>query len=71
MTPKQKAIEIVHRYDVMQSYINGFSFEDAKDCALIMVDEILKDIEIIFSEKTYIKSVNFWQEVKAEILKTK
>ena len=40
MTPKEKAIELVHRYDTMQSVIEGFSLEDAKQCALIAIDEI-------------------------------
>jgi hypothetical protein len=41
MTPQEKAKELVHRYDTMQSVIEGFSLEDAKQCALICVDEML------------------------------
>jgi hypothetical protein len=63
MTPKEKAEELVHRYDTMQSVIEGFSLEDAKQCALICVDEILIVIE---NERVY-ESIDYWEEVKKEI----
>jgi hypothetical protein len=66
MTPKEKAIDLMDKYLDLDIHIY---FEDAKQCALIAVDEIinnsleymgcdLKDGEIIY-----------WQEVKQEIEK--
>jgi hypothetical protein len=55
MTPKEKAIELVKKmqFEVCKT--------DAKQCALIAVDEILKT-------NPY-KARNFWYEVKNEIEK--
>lgn len=57
MTPKEKAKELVDKF----SWIDCSS--DAKQCALICVDEILE---------TYIDldpKLNYWEEVKQEINK--
>ena len=65
---KDKAEELIHKFDIMQTYISEFSYNDAKDCALILVNEILNSIYEIFSEKQYIKSKDFYEQVKQEIL---
>jgi hypothetical protein len=68
MTPKEKAKELVNKYQSGYK-LGGFNFqfqnddEDAKQCALIAVDEIL-DINSV--DKDYELS-NYWQEVKQEI----
>jgi len=62
MTQKEKAEELVFKYDFLQAVIEGFSFYDAKQCALIAVDEILKVIHTNMEDK-------HWQEVKQEIEK--
>jgi hypothetical protein len=64
MTPTEKAEIVVHRFDLMQSYVEGFGFQDAKECALICVDEILNIVQYN-TEKEYA----YWQEVKEEINK--
>ena len=56
MTPKEKAIEL---YNKMYDY--SLFEEEAKRCALIAVDEILKT-------NPY-KARNYWHEVKTEIEK--
>ena len=61
MTPKEKAKELLHRYDLMQTYVEGFGLENAKECALIAVDEVLEECRL---EKDW-----YWQEVKQEIEK--
>jgi hypothetical protein len=66
MTAKEKAIELVHRYDTMQSVIEGFSLEDAKQCALIAVDEIMKAVGWEEMELGVDRD-NYWEEVKKEI----
>lgn len=38
MTPKEKAEELFYKYDLLQTYVEGFSLDDAKNCALIAVD---------------------------------
>ena len=62
MTPKYKALELVQKY--FKANHQPFGFKDAKQCALIAVDEILdmvKHTPIEFIETDY------WQEVKQEI----
>ncbi|WP_395652653.1 hypothetical protein [Brevundimonas sp.] len=57
MTPRDKAIELVNKY--LQIY-DGRVIE-AKQCALIAVDEIINKAICKYSEAVY------WQEVKQEI----
>ena len=69
MTPKEKAKELIEKYrDVSISFVDSIegtcdiriNNEDAKECALIAVDEILK-LDIYKSDQWY------WEEVKEEI----
>ncbi len=70
MTPKEKAEELVHRYDLLQTYVEGFSLDDAKQCALIAVDEIIKAIPDASDDNSpYNHELKYWQEVKQEIEK--
>lgn len=58
MTAKQKANEVVDKYlEYVEAYSSESQLENAKTCALIAVNEILK-----------LDSVNmFWEDVKREI----
>ena len=58
MTPKEKALELVQKY--FKGNHQPYGFKDAKQCALIAVDEILS-IGCI--------EVPYWYEVKQEIEK--
>jgi hypothetical protein len=89
MTPKEKAIDLVdkfNQYTIKASthYPNGKMVEcknDAKQCALIAVDEIIEATKYeIHHAKAYIdgrkSKINtnvyynpYWQEVKQEIKK--
>ena len=66
MTPKEKAKELVGRYAI---YLRANLMhdeeanEDAKQCALIAVDEIRDNIALISEIQ------NYWREVKQEIEK--
>ena len=60
MTPKEKAKELVKEY-----YWNSDK-SDAKQCALICVDEIIESIRHIIGEKL---RVEYYLEVKQEIEK--
>jgi len=71
MTPKEKAKELVDRYWI---YLRaGLMYddeakEDAKQCALIAVDEHFKGMSLTFGCIND-RSFKFWQEVKQEIEK--
>ena len=71
MTPKKKAEELVHRYDVLQTYVEKFSLEHAKQCALIAVDEILasKPNEVYKVYSTWLPGSTYWLYVKEQIEK--
>jgi hypothetical protein len=63
MTPKEKAEELAdkflgHAYDGISS-----AEENCIECALIAVDEILKNDTIFL----YVHHLDFWKEVKHEI----
>lgn len=59
MTPKEKAKELVEKYDLTLTYLESKS--KAKQCALIAVDEI------ILSSNYF--EIYYWKEVKQEIEK--
>ena len=74
MTPKEKAIELVDKY--LRTYPIGinptvtisYTTNEAKQCALMAVDEILDFILITLKwDKKYNGNVIYWQEVKQEI----
>ena len=62
MTPKEKAMELFDRFygiEPVQPIYIGMDKGQAKQCALICVDEILE-----FHDRI---DVNYWKEVKKEI----
>jgi len=68
MTPKEKAKDLWRKYaecniiiEGKHSNYKGLLTKDAKQCALIAVDELI--------EHTDWTEVNYWQEVKQEIEK--
>ena len=67
MTPKEKAEELLEKmsYNYFDEHHNC-SYYVAKNCALILVEEILKNNLILFED-----SLNdiYWREVKQEIEK--
>ena len=65
MTAKEKAKELVFKFDDTMEFSTPQRF--AKKCALIAVDEILKDKEIIDGMRVI--NDPYWQEVKQEIEK--
>jgi hypothetical protein len=82
ISPKEKALELIIKFQ--SGYIeNGFSYQfqndenDAKHCALICVDEIIKSNPTNPLTGGYIElysdmideAIEFWQEVKSEIEK--
>ena len=57
MTPKEKAQELFNKYLEI-----NYHYYQAKDCALIAVDEIIDNI--VDDDK---QVLNYWAEVKQEI----
>jgi hypothetical protein len=65
MTPKEKAKELIDKYEFV--YIQNYtSMFEVKECALIAVDEILKRNEPIQGHFW-----DYWEQVKQEIIKLK
>ena len=67
MTPKEKAEELVNKY-LMNTPV-GFHIDDAKECALIAVDEILDVDYFDMSEEHFENIMEYWEQVKHEIEK--
>jgi hypothetical protein len=65
MTPREKAKELVNKFIQYTPANEEFEFIYAKKCALIAVDEIIKEVTPKVSLYTY--QLQFWQEVKKEI----
>jgi 2-hydroxy-3-keto-5-methylthiopentenyl-1-phosphate phosphatase len=69
MEAKEKAKELVHRFqETMFFHVTDerIDIEEAKQCALIAVDEIINSIQEIF--ETF-EERQYWQQVKKEIEK--
>jgi hypothetical protein len=74
MTPKEKADELFLKFRQIppSSPYTGVDDGEAKQCALIAVDEILDElleIVTVTSSKYIIKHINYYQEIKQEIEK--
>ena len=65
MTPREKASELIVNY---QTTVTSLDYNEAKQCALVMVDEIKK---ILYSQDLRIGMIRYeyWFEVKKEIEK--
>ena len=69
MTPKEKANELVDKYrnTIMSFLSDNMKDMNAKKCALIVVDEIIKEYGTYYKVEVDGKYVSYWQEVKQEI----
>ena len=65
MTPEQKAKELYFKMHSQEHIIS----KEAKQCALIAVDEIIASNPIAFDEQDNCIAKHWWQEVKTEIEK--
>lgn len=63
MTPSQKANQLFNRY---QNEVGMFRI-DAKNSALIAVDEIIEQLTPIEEALNNKDAFNYWQEVKEQI----
>jgi hypothetical protein len=72
MTPKEKAKELFGKYAMYlraNLMYDEEANEDAKQCTLIAVDEIIEANPIAFDENDNCIEKNWWKEVKKEIEK--
>ena len=70
MSPKEKADELFDKYSYeLSNHIFNGTFDIAKQCALIAVDEILEVIIFNKYDDKYWEEEEYWQEVKQEIEK--
>ena len=68
MTAKEKALQLVDKYADKAAERTDFDYDI--QCALICVDEILKNItEEVLTYKPFVVNTDYWQEVKQEINK--
>jgi hypothetical protein len=67
MTPKEKAEQLVHRmmYKIQWKKEKYHTLMEAKECALIAVDEIWNAL----GNPRVFEEYGYWQEVKQEIEK--
>lgn len=73
MTPKEKAKELVDKFEPLTRQFDSdegwiINLQDAKQCAIIAVDEIVKEIYKYNHSMTW-ELNNYWQSVKEEIEK--
>ena len=70
MTPKQKAKELVEKYnDYLQQEMQCIVYvNQAKQCALIAVDEIIYEHNLHLTQFGH-ERILFWKEVKQELEK--
>jgi hypothetical protein len=81
MTPKEKADELFKKYmqtkcciltkfdSIPEIICDQMTFQTAKKCALIAVDEIAYNIDGLDDSVWYSNTYSYWQEVKTEIEK--
>jgi hypothetical protein len=65
MTPKEKAVELVDKFCKLTRWKMGQEdyIKRAKQCAIIAVDEIIKELEYGVGKS----ATEWWHEVKKEI----
>jgi hypothetical protein len=68
MTTKEKAKELVDKMSSIDELFGDIGVHEAKQCALIAVDEIMKAVGWEEMELGVDRD-NYWQEVKEEINK--
>jgi hypothetical protein len=67
MTPKQKAVELMTKFVGFCTEFHPNDTSMAKECALIAVDEVIKEYGTYYKINIDDKYVSYWQEVKQEI----
>jgi len=68
MTPEQKAEELIERFEVQLNF-EGYVREDAKQCALICVDEIIEELKLFNYKLTPLlaERIRYYKGVRKEL----
>lgn len=71
MTPKEKAIELYQKYELLGiDFTRGVSMKEySKQCALIAVDEVIDILSVLPYGMEYLSHIDYWEGVKQEIEK--
>jgi hypothetical protein len=71
MTPKEKAEELVDKFrNEITSFLgDNMKKINAKKCALVAVDELIKIHYLLTTTHDTSPSINYWKEVKQELEK--
>ncbi|NBW36668.1 MAG: hypothetical protein EBR30_16930 [Cytophagia bacterium] len=72
MTTKEKAKELVEKYLPLvdcgdNRYTTKVQKENAKQCALIAVDEIIYQLHVLPYGMEYLLHIDYWEGVKQQI----
>jgi hypothetical protein len=69
MTPKEKAKELFNNIYYIEDSNDNYpmSCETAKKCALIAVNEIIKEIVINLHRHDMVDRYSYWEDVKKQI----
>ena len=71
MTPEEKAEELFNKFrnEILSFLGDTMKDKNAKRCALIAVDELIKIHYLLTTTHDTSPSINYWKEVKKEIEK--
>ena len=69
MTPKEKAQELVDKFrtEILSFLGDRIKDENAKRCALVAVDELIKIHYLLTTTHDTSPSIIYWKEVKKEL----
>jgi len=71
MTPKERAVHLVDKYlnmkRIKMSDYSVIYLPTAKECALIVVEEIIKEFGTYFKVNIEGNYMSYWEKVKEEI----
>jgi hypothetical protein len=69
MTPKEKAEELIDKFrtEILSFLGDRIKDQNAKRCALVAVDELIKIHYLLTTTHDTSPSINYWKEVKKEL----
>ena len=71
MTPKEKAEELIDKFrtEILSFLGDRIKDQNAKKCALVAVDELIKIHYLLTTTNDTSPSINYWKDVKQELEK--
>ena len=68
MTPKEKAYELLEKFNKDEILYHALSYHQAKKCAIIAIDEIINSLPPFEYGLEFVAKIQFWLDVKYEII---